>query len=181
MPRQGPEWSAQLPIVGRQIHQLDAKAVAVSGLAAGAAFVAVLEADLRLTGRNVDDLMILGRPFVGDPTKARAAGGAIHAINSLALAGLYAMLERRIPGPAWLKGVVFANVENVILYPITRFEDIHPAIRTGQVDRYYNWPAFWQSVPRHIAFGAVLGILYNRLRSADTSTPRCSNSLLPDR
>jgi hypothetical protein len=156
-------------MVGQQIRQLDAKAVAVSGLAAGTAFVAVLEADLRLTGRHVDDLMILGRPFFADPTKARAIGGAIHALNSLALAGLYGMLERRIPGPAWLKGVVFANVENVILYPVTRFEDIHPAIRSGEVDRYYNWPAFWQSVPRHIAFGVVLGMVYDRMRSADTS------------
>jgi hypothetical protein len=154
-------------MVGHQIRQLDAKAVSVSGLAAGAAFVAVLEADLRLTGRNVDDLMILGRPFFAGSTKARAIGGAIHALNSLALAGLYAMLERRIPGPAWLKGVVFANVENAILYPVTRFEDIHPAIRTGQVDRYYNWPAFWQSVPRHIAFGAVLGMLYDRMRPVE--------------
>ena len=76
-------------------RQFDLKAVVLSGLAAGAAFVAVLEANM------------------------------------------------------------FANVENVLLYPITRFEDIHPAIRTGQVDRYYTWPAFWQSVPRHIAFGAV--------------------------
>jgi len=152
-----------LPSVGRQIRQIDPKAVTISGLVAGAAFVAVLEADLRLTGRNVDDLMILGRPFVENPTKARAVGGGIHAVNSLALAGLYAVLERRIPGPAWLKGVVFANVENIILYPITRFEDMHPAIRMGQVDRYYNWPAFWQSVPRHIAFGAVLGALYDRL------------------
>ena len=171
MPCQCPEWSDRWPMVRRRIRQLDPKAIAVSGLAAGAAFVAVLEADLRLTGRNVDDLMILGRPFVADPTTARAIGGAIHAINSLALAGLYAMLEGRIPGPAWLKGVVFANVENVILYPVTRFEDIHPAIRTGQVDRYYNWPAFWQSVPRHIAFGAVLGVLYERMRPADTRGP----------
>ena len=153
-----------MPIVGRQIRQLDVKAVAVSGLAAGAAFVAVLEADLRLTGRNVDDLMILGRPFSEDPNKARAVGGAIHAVNSLAMASLYAMLDRRLPGPAWLKGILFANVENVILYPITWFEDIHPAIRDGQVDRYFNWPAFWQSVPRHIAFGAVLGVLYQRLQ-----------------
>jgi hypothetical protein len=154
----------RLPIVGRQIRLLDVKAVAVSGLAAGAAFVAVLEADLRLTGRNVDDLMILGRPFSEDPNKARAVGGAIHAVNSLAMASLYAMLDRRLPGPAWLKGILFANVENVILYPITWFEDIHPAIRDGQVDRYFNWPAFWQSVPRHIAFGAVLAVLYQRLQ-----------------
>ncbi len=151
-------------LLRRRLRELDSKAVAISGLAAGAAFVAVLEFDIRLTGRNVDDLMILGRPFTKDPAKARALGGGIHAVNSLALASLYAMLERQIPGPAWLKGVIFANVENMILYPITLFEDIHPAIRTGQVDRYFSWPAFWQSVPRHIAFGAVLGGLYDRLR-----------------
>jgi hypothetical protein len=130
-----------LPIVSRKIRQLNAKAVTLSGLAAGAAFVAVLEADLRLTGRNVDDLMILGRPFTEDPSKARAVGMAIHVVNSLALASLYATLEGRLPGPGWVKGVIFANVENVILY----------------------WPAFWQSVPRHIAFGVVLGVLYDRL------------------
>jgi hypothetical protein len=154
-----------LPSLGRAIRELDPKAVAISGLSAGAAFVAVLEADLRLTGRNVDDLMVLGSPFVAEPAQARALGGAIHAVNSLALASLYAMLERRLPGPAWLKGVVFANAENLILYPVTRFEDLHPAIRTGLVDRYFTWPAFWQSVPRHIVYGLVLGVLYERLKS----------------
>jgi hypothetical protein len=154
-----------LPSIGRAIGELDPKAVAISGLAAGAAFIAVLEADLRLTGRNVDDLMVLGSPFVAEPAQARALGGAIHAVNSLALASLYAMLERRLPGPAWLKGVVSANAENLILYPVTRFEDLHPAIRTGLVDRYFTWPAFWQSVPRHIVYGLVLGVLYERLKS----------------
>jgi hypothetical protein len=158
-----------LHILRRQTREFDPKVVAISGLAAGAAFVAVLETDLRLTGRNVDDLMILGRPFIEEPAKARALGGALHAFNSVALASLYAMLEQRIPGPGWLKGVIFANVENAILYPIALFEDIHPAIRSGQVDRYFTWPAFWQSIPRHIAYGAVLGILYDRLRPARAS------------
>jgi hypothetical protein len=156
-----------LHILRRQTREFDPKVVAISGLAAGAVFVAVLETDLRLTGRNVDDLMVLGRPFTEEPAKARVLGGAIHAFNSVALASLYAMLEQRIPGPAWLKGVIFANVENVILYPITLIEDLHPAIRTGQVDRYFTWPAFWQSIPRHIAYGAILGVLYDRLRGAD--------------
>lgn len=151
-------------ILARHARKIDPKAVTVSGLAAGAAFAIVLEADLRLTGRNVDDLIVLGRPFVADPKDARAVGVAIHALNSVALASLYAVLERRIPGPPWLKGVLFASIENLILYPVTVFEDRHPAIRDGQVDRYFNWPAFWQSVPRHIAYGAVLGILYDRLR-----------------
>jgi hypothetical protein len=143
--------------------RIDTKPVVIAGLAAGAAFVAVLEADLRLTGRKVDDLIVLGRPFVKNPRHARALGGAIHAANSIALAGVYALVEGRIPGPPWMKGVVFANVENLVLYPITVFEDLHPAVRDGQVDRYFNWPAFWQSVPRHIAYGAVLGVVYERL------------------
>jgi len=153
-----------------QSLDLDLKAIAVSGVVAGAAFVAVLEADLRLTGRNVDDLIILGRPFVKNPAHARLAGGAIHAINSIALAGLYATVEGRFPGPAWLKGVAFANIENLILYPVTFFEDKHPALRDGQVDRYFTWPAFWQSVPRHIAYGAVMAALYDRLRKTNPTT-----------
>ena len=125
----------------------------------------MLEADLRLTGRNVDDLMILGHPFVADPKRARALGAAIHAVNSVGLAMMYALVEPRLAGPPWWKGVLFANVENLLLYPITVFEDHHPAVRDGLVDRYLNWPAFWQSVPRHIAYGAVLGVLYERVQA----------------
>ncbi|MFT4036728.1 MAG: hypothetical protein QM692_01005 [Thermomicrobiales bacterium] len=142
----------------------DSLAATVAGLAAGVAFLAVLEADLRLTGRNVDDLIILGRPMVKDPAYARRAGVVIHLANSVALAQLYRLAEPHLPGAPWLKGVIFANVENLILYPFTALEDLHPAVRDGQVDRYYNWPAFWQSVPRHIAYGAVLGAAYARLR-----------------
>ncbi len=158
-----------MKLLRTEVSRLKLKAVAISGLAAGAAFAAVLEADLRLTGRNVDDLIVLGRPFVKNAKNARIAGGAVHVVNSLALASLYAVLEPRMSGRPWLKGVLFANVENLILYPITVFEDKHPAVRDGQVDRYFTWPAFWQSVPRHIAYGAVLGILYGRMRQPSHS------------
>jgi len=43
--------------------------------------VLVLEADLRLTGRNVDDLITLGRPFLKDRSRARLAGLAFHALT----------------------------------------------------------------------------------------------------
>lgn len=140
-----------------------AAAATVSGLVAGVAFLAVLEADLRLTGRNVDDLIILGRPFVRNPEHARRVGVAIHLVNSVALAQVYRLVEKRLPGGPWLKGTIFANVENAVLYPATVLEDLHPAVQDGQVDRYFTWPAFWQSVPRHVAYGAVLGSLYARL------------------
>jgi hypothetical protein len=138
-------------------------AATVSGLVAGGAFLLVLEADLRLTGRNVDDLIILGRPVVRNPEHARRAGIAIHLVNSVALAQLYRLVEDRLPGNPWVKGTIFANLENMVLYPATYLEDLHPAVKDGQVDRYFTWPAFWQSVPRHIAYGAVLGGLYARL------------------
>ena len=153
-----------MEILRKRVRELNPKVVVASGLAAGAAFAVVLEADLRLTGRNVDDLIVLGRPFVKDPNQARIAGVAVHAVNSIAIATLYGLIERQIQGPGWLKGVVFANVENLILYPLTILEDKHPAIRDGQVDRYFNWPAFWQSVPRHVAYGAILGAVYGRMK-----------------
>ena len=146
-------------------HNVMSKPVAatISGLAAGVAFLLVLEADLRLTGRNVDDLILLGRPVVKNPEHARHAGVAIHMVNSVALAQLYRLVEGRLPGNPVVKGIVFANVENLLLYPITILEELHPAVRDGQVDRYFTWPAFWQSVPRHVVYGAVLGGLYARM------------------
>lgn len=97
--------------------EIDPLAAAVAGLAGGAAFVAVLEADIRLTGNNVDDLIVLGRPFVRGVGEARKIGLLFHVANSVLLAGLYAKLEPHLPGPPWLKGVIFANVENLMLYP----------------------------------------------------------------
>lgn len=142
----------------------DMVAAAIAGLAAGAVFAIVLEVDLRATGRNVDDMVVLGPPFMRNLTHARRVGYLLHAANSVALAALYARLEPRLPGPPWMKGVIFASVENVLLYPITRFENLHRAIRDGEVDCYFTWPAFWRSVPRHIAYGAVLGGVYGRVR-----------------
>jgi hypothetical protein len=152
----------------RSVEKIDARAAAVSGLVAGAAFALTLEAHLRLTGRNVDDLLILGWPIVQDRVNARRVGLALHLVNSVVLAELYAAVHHVIPGPTWLRGVVFASVENVALYPVTLLEDHHPAIRAGQVDRYFTWPAFWQSVPRHIVYGAVLGTLYEKLQLVAT-------------
>lgn len=143
---------------------MDARAATLAGLAAGAAFVATLEADLRVTGNNVDDLIFLGRPLAGGPNLARPIGLVVHAANSVGFALLYARLEERLPGPPWWRGVLFFNIENLLLYPMLIFEDLHPAIRDGQLDRYWTWPSFLQSIPRHVAYGAVLGVAYARLR-----------------
>ena len=144
----------------------DLRAVSLAGAAAGVAYVAAMEVDLRLVGHNADDLVLLGRPLVGKRRGwARLAGVPVHFVNAVGLALAYAVAaHRRLPGPPWLRGIVFASVENALLYPLTILEDRHPGIRDGQLDRYWTWTAFLQSVPRHVAYGAVLGFVYERLR-----------------
>lgn len=152
-------------LVRRPAEPVDVRAAALAGLAAGAAYLVEMVVDLRLSGRNVDDLHFLGGALGAEPRVARRLGFAIHVVNSIALAVGYARLaEPRLGGPGWRRGVVFASAENVVLYPLTALEGMHPAIRAGRLDRYFTWPAFLLSVPRHIAYGAVLGGLYERLR-----------------
>ncbi len=150
--------------LSRDGERVDPRAAAVAGLAGGAAFVVTLEAELRLGGRNLDDLLLLGRLVVRDRQRARAIGLAAHLANSLALALLYARFHDRLSGPPWWRGVLFANVENTLIYPLTALDRLHPAIRDGELDRYFSWGAYLQSAPRHIVYGAVVGALYDRLR-----------------
>lgn len=144
---------------------IDLPAAMGAGFAGGVAYLIAMEADLRLVGNKVDDLKLLGRPFVRDPERARTAGLLIHTLNATNLALAYALLAHdRLDGPPWRRGIVFANVENALLYPLTRLENYHPGVRDGQIDRYWTWTAFLQSIIRHIAYGAVLGITYARFR-----------------
>ncbi|MDQ3693697.1 MAG: hypothetical protein M3464_08720 [Chloroflexota bacterium] len=139
-------------------------AAAVSGLAAGVAYVVVQAVDIRLTGRKVDDLIALGRFVVSSNRAAWRLGFGLHLANSVVLALVYAKVQTRLPGPAWARGMLFTMAENSLLYPIMALEDKHPAIRDGSLDRYWNWPAFTQSIPRHLVYGAVLGVLDEKLR-----------------
>jgi hypothetical protein len=144
---------------------VDQKAAIIAGLAAGAAYVATMEADNRLNDVNLDDLQLLGRPLAPDARAARWVGVPIHAFNSVALALVYARVAHdRWPGPRWLRGALFATVENTVLYPLTAFEQRHPGIRLGEIDRYFSLRAYVLSTPRHLAYGAVLGAVYEALR-----------------
>jgi hypothetical protein len=154
-----------------RLTRIDFPAAIIAGLAGGVAFYITMLLDLKV-GKNVDDRIFLGRPLVKDPEKAKAAGTAMHVVNSAAFGVVYAMVEDRIPGPPWWKGTLFFNIENLVLYPLTAVGKRHPAIADGQIDPYWTWPAFLQSIPRHIAYGAALGIVYDRLRRRSGDDPR---------
>lgn len=154
-------------MVSRLLDRVDIRAAAIAGLAAGAVYIGTQEIDNRLTGQNNDDLKLLGRLLVNGPEHAKLAGIPPHVLNSAGLGIAYAAIAHdRLPGPAWLRGVLFATVENTLLYPLALLEDKHPGIRRGEIDRYLTLKAYLQSVPRHITFGAVVGPLYQRLRTS---------------
>jgi hypothetical protein len=133
----------------------------LAGIAASLAYAVEQEADLRAFRYNADDLLLLGRLATSDRARARWAGLGIHLLNGAAAGAVYATAVRDlVPGPGWLRGTTFATAENLALYPfLALLENHHPAIRSGELAPYRNGTAFLQSIPRHIAFGAVLGTL----------------------
>ena len=135
----------------------------LAGLAGGASFAAVMKLDMALSGRHVDDFQLLAG---FGPTRNRwhVVGPIIHAINSISLGGIYAVVVELLPGSGWRKGLTFALTENTLLWPVIIVLDrVHPAIRAGQLPAYNRpWPFFVENL-RHAAFGIVLGTVYERL------------------
>lgn len=142
-------------------------AACAAGAVASLAYAATMELDRTLTKSRVDDLILVGRPFVPDrPELARPVGLLVHLANGTALALAYAAIaHERFPGPAWLRGLLFLNLENLALYPIMRLTDHHPAVKDGQLDHYWSWKAFAESLPPHAVYGLIVGPLYERLRT----------------
>lgn len=142
----------------------DLSAAVVAGLAGGIVYVAVMEIDNRLLMRNLDDLEMLGRPFMRDRRAAKLLGIALHLANSAILGVIYAAAARdRLPGSAWLRGVLYTMIEDATLYPIALLERFHPGVENGGIERYWTLASFLHSIPRHVAYGAVTGLVYERL------------------
>ena len=145
---------------------------AVAGLAGGVAYLVTMEADLALTGNNADDLELLGGLVTKDRDRAHRFGLLMHLGNSAVMGIAYATVGRKLlPGPEWARGLAFASIENAALYPLALLEDVHPAIREGRIARYWTWPSFAQGVVRHVAFGAVMGGVFERVR-VEQASPR---------
>ncbi len=156
----------------RTRHHSSAKrliAGALAGVAGAAVFAAEMELDRRVFRRDTDDLVLLGRFVSHDRATARAAGLTIHLANGAIAGGIYSLVfHDRLPGMAWMRGVVFATAENIVLYPLGLIEGYHPAIREGQLATYWNATAFIQETLRHVALGAVLGAGTEQLLRAST-------------
>ena len=139
---------------------------AITGVVAGAAYLVTAGIDNKISGQRLYDLQLLGRPFVQSSAKANALGALFHFGNSAALGALYGVVaERHLPGPPVVKGLIFVTIEDTVLYPIAALETHHPAVKAGEIGPYWSWKSFLWNWPRHLAYGAVLGWIYAKLRN----------------
>jgi hypothetical protein len=152
--------------LARRAHRLaDLRAGALAGIPAGIAYLLVEGIDNRLSRRRLHDLQLLARPFVRSPRRANRLGIVIHLINSASLGVLYGVVaEKRLPGPPLVKGLLLVTIENTLLYPALAFERFHPAHKSGDMGSYWSVRSYFWTMPRHVAYGAVLASLFERLR-----------------
>jgi hypothetical protein len=90
----------------------------------------------------------------------RAVGMAVH----LASGAMFGVAFDRLGGGGACRGVIAAEAENALLWPLTAVLDrLHPDVRSGAWPPMLRNPhAFAQEVLGHAVFGAVLGGLVRR-------------------
>ncbi|HEY0752841.1 MAG TPA: DUF6789 family protein [Ktedonobacteraceae bacterium] len=136
-----------------------------AGLIATAVYSLAMETDKYLLGNHFHDVKFM-RGLLGDTTASKPwtelAAWMLHFLNGALLAEVYAAFcKRLLPGPNWLKGVIFGEAFVIAAWSMTPLVDrYHPMIKNGQLPRLGNWNSFWQNLLRHFAFGITLGLLY---------------------
>jgi len=141
----------------------------IAGLVALGAYTVEMEADMAVTGNRFSDVRFIeGLLPVGadssrpSPIDRPALAWLIHLLNGVLLAQLYAAVFKRfLPGPGWLKGVIFGEAFIISVWWLTPLADkYHPLIKSGALPGLANWTTFLQNIVRHFFFGLTLGLLY---------------------
>jgi len=124
-----------------------------------------MEGDMSITGNRFSDVRFI-QGLMGSRAIAQkkflVLSWILHILNGVALAELYAAVVKRfLPGPNWLKGVIFGEVFIVAAWGLTPLADkYHPLIQNGELPKLANRTSFLQNIARHLVFGLVLGLLY---------------------
>lgn len=138
---------------------------AAAGLVGALAYLAAQEADRRLVNPRSNDLVLLGGLATSRPALRRPLGLILHLLAGAAFGVVFRRVAApRLPGPYWLRGVLAAQLENAVLWPLVLVLDrVHPAIRSGDLAPL-NRPVYAvQAAWRHLALGAVLGAVHGAL------------------
>lgn len=143
-------------------EQVDVERAVGAGLAAGTAFLATTFLDSKLSNYPYNDIKLVGQVFTTKSPFWQIQGLVGHYGFSVVMALLYARYAYRLlPGPGWLKGLLFLMIENNGLYPLAPLLDrIHAGQRHAELPRLMTFKSYAGQTWRHVAFGVVLGALY---------------------
>jgi hypothetical protein len=137
---------------------------ALVGLIATLAYSVAMEGDQVLWNNHFSDVRFIEGMIEGEKQspQGRTLAWAIHLLNGVALAEIYAAVGKRLlPGPNWLRGSLFGELFIIAVWWLTPLADKHhPLIKNGEMPPLANWKSFRQNVIRHLVFGLVLGLLY---------------------
>lgn len=141
---------------------VDREQALLAGAAAGTAYLAATWLDSKLSSHPFNDVKLLGQIFTTRTPWWQLQGLLSHYAFGSLVAMVYASWGvRSLPGPGWLKGLIFLQIENTLLYPGALLMDkFHAGIKSGQLAPLMSWKTFKGQVVRHIAFGVALGLLY---------------------
>lgn len=141
----------------------DPARAALAGVVASAAYAAEMYMDMAVTGSRLDDVQLLEGAIRGKRARVPVLGMALHLLNGAALGEIYAAIAApRLPGPRWLKGILFGALFLAAVWPTVPLLDrIHPLIKTGELPLFNRPGAVGQNIARHLVFGVVLALLYN--------------------
>ncbi|HEX3721973.1 MAG TPA: DUF6789 family protein [Nitrolancea sp.] len=147
----------------------EAERGALAGMVGALAMLVVMMVDLALTRRKTNDLRLLAGMVPGGRRAWPVVGTFMHVINGGALGALFGRIHHGLPGPAWMRGVIFGLVENILLWPVIIVLDhVHPGIKRGELERFNRPIPFLIELMRHVIFGAVLGAAFDFLTPIKT-------------
>ncbi len=134
------------------------------GIAAGSAFLAAMWLDNKLSSWRFNDIKLVGQMFTTRTPLWQIQGVAGHYAFSTMMAFVYVRYARqRLPGPSWLRGILFLMAENTVLYPAGLIVDrIHAGMKSGQLALLLDRKTFFGQITRHVAFGIALGLVCGR-------------------
>lgn len=144
--------------------KVNPKRALLASMAAGSSYLLSAWADSKLSSHPFNDLKLVGQMFTTKSPAWQIQGVVGHYGFSGAMSLVYAALfYKRLPGPRWLRGVTFLQLENTALYALVfaiSFDKFHAGIRRGQLPPLANWKTLKGQALRHVAFGLALGALY---------------------
>lgn len=142
--------------------ELDAPRALLASIVAGSAYLGAMWVDNRLSSHPFNDLKLTGQVWTTQSPTWEIVGVANHFCFSIAMSMLYAAWGySHLPGPRWLRGVLFLQLENILLYPLAGLlEQAHAGVKSGQVPTLFSRKSFAGQVVRHLAYGLALGGTY---------------------